>query len=218
MNINDRNSLAGILSASRKSGDTGIKSRGLSQVSSDAIRGELPAWVNPCHYDYVQGVPKQQKPAEWTSFDTFLSKKLGFRVNYEQERGFSLTKEKVVEKSISRYSSSLANQGIKRHKADFSEADLLKGINIVETDCDLKNTTVAALPDLKEVKCNLSLDASSPLKDLSNLKKIGGKLRVFAKNQEEMQAYLKQLGLMSKDGSLLASIGEKLTFVMKTHL
>ncbi len=65
---------------------------------------------------------------------------------------------------------------------------------------------------------DLSLDVSSALKDLSNLEKIGGKLKVFAKNQEEMQNYLKQLGLMSKDGTLLSAAKDQLVFVMKTYL
>ncbi len=217
MSFNDRNILAGIVGHSHKTGDAGIKSRGLGQLGSDGIRGELSAWIDPCTYDYVQGAPKPPKPDEWTAVDTFLSIKLGLKVKYEPIDKFRPTKC-GKEKVVSRYSSALANQQLKINKSDFTEADLLKGINKVGANCDLKQATVEALPDLKEVMGDLSLDVSSALKDLSNLEKIGGKLKVFAKNQEEMQNYLKQLGLMSKDGTLLSAAKDQLVFVMKTYL
>ncbi len=182
-------------------GQTSIPNKGLYSMSHEAELYNMPAWER-CG---------NKRMTKWTELDSFVASKMGFSINYERE----YPKKDI--KHMYRYSSNIANQVIKKNKLDINENDILKDVNIINTDCNLINTTLKSVPKLEKIGGNLLLDADSDLKDLTSLKEIGGKLTVAARNKEEMNKFLNKIGFMSSDGNVLIPIKKGISFIMKTY-
>ena len=183
-------------------GSASIANKSIQTLSSEADRLNMPPW-----YSSID----QTKPNLWNSVDTFIVRQLGFRVRYDNSFG-------KYKKSLDRFSSNLTNQKLKLLKSKLSESDIIKNVNYISTDCNLVNTTLKSIPSWERVGCNLTVYATSSLKDLHNLKEIGGNLNVVAKNKEEMNEFLVKLGIMDKDGSFNTKIDGKISFIMKSYL
>ena len=139
----------------------------------------------------------QSRPRVWKETDNFLCDQLGYSVKYEKL--FACEKGQYL-KTISRYTSDTVKQELTKNPQmkNVTENELLKGANVIAESLNLRNTTATKLPDLQKVGDNLTIDASSKLKDLSGLKKVGGKITVLAKNPEEMKGFLEEIKLAPK--------------------
>ena len=106
---------------------------------------------------------------------------------------------------------------MERTKTKLKESDLLKGVNVITEDCNLKGTNIEEITDLRSVWGNLTVDTTSALKKISGLLE-AGKLTVIAKDKKEMMEFLKKIGLMAQDGAIQAKIKNGVHFVMKNYL
>ncbi len=143
--------------------------------------------------DKVRYYKGSRKFGTWTQADEFLMNRIGTKVNYEhiRNRWHDYPKEKI----IGRYSSPLVRSELKKAQSALTEEDLLKGVNKIEEACDFRGTTIKSLPDLNSIGGNLILDTNSQLEKLENLKHVEGKIRVVARDKNEMIEYLQKLGL-----------------------
>ncbi len=188
---------------------SGILAKGIGEISGEA---DLARRMNTTPWaPWARNIKEAgASPKEWCAADDFLTKKFGTLVSYD-----NFIRETT--KKIGRFSSNSIQSLLKRTKSELSEFDLLKGVNEVIDDCNLRGTSIETLANLHRIGGNLTLDASSSIKNISGLKDIG-KLTVIAKNQEEMEAFLKKIGLMAQNGEMLAKIKNGVHFVMKNYL
>ena len=191
-----------------------IPTKGIGVIKDEVYQSQFP-WRN-CYSSLRGSLNGEEKPAIWTKLDSFINSKLGFKVQYKNTVDNS--RNKILEKKLNRYSAPLANQQIKLHKANFSEADIMKGVKRIDESCDLIGTTLKEINSLESIGGNLTLDCASSLKKISNLSKIGGKLYAVAKNKEQMDSFLKSIGLMSKEGTLIPEVAKGVELIMKTYL
>ncbi len=209
------NYIAGLFTSKNDGGQDAIPSKSIGTVSNETYQSKCP-WRN-CYRDSNGNLNGTNKPKNWSVVDTFVNSELGFKVQYESVYT-PYSRGRAIEKKLNRYSAPLANRKIKLTKSNIKEADIMKGVKVVQEDCNLSQTTLTSAPSLKRVGYNLTLDTSSALKSLKGLEEVGGKLCVIAKNKEEMNAFLIKLGLMTKDGALIPTVKKGLDFVMKTYL
>ena len=210
MSFDSRFSLAKKAEVS-KNYKSGIVAQGIDKISSEAYLAERrnnTPWAPWARNALEAGAA----PKKWCDADNFLVKKFGTSVNYSSG-SFYETSSKV----IGRYSSNGVQGLLERTKTKLKESDLLKGVNVITEDCNLKGTNIEELTDLKKIWGNLTLDTSSALKKIDGLCDIG-KLTVIAKNEAEMAAFLKRIGLMAQDGSIKTTIRNGIHFVMKNYL
>ena len=189
---------------------SGILAKGIGEISGEA---DLARRMNATPWaPWARNIKEAgASPKEWCAADDFLAKRFGTLVSYDKNYARGTTKK------IGRFSSNGIQSLLKRTKSELGEFDLLKGVNEIIDDCNLRGTSIETLTDLYRIGGNLTLDASSSIKNISGLKNIG-KLTVVAKNQEEMEAFLKKIGLMAQNGEMLAKIKNGVHFVMKNYL
>ena len=154
----------------------------------------------------------------WTDGDTLLCKKAGTWVYYRENSGWG-GGENTITKTIGRYSSPLIRTELKKSNNPLmTENDLLSDVDFVSDSCDLRGTTIEALPKLKSVGANLTLDTGSKLKSLPKLKEVKGKISVIAKNKDDMNNYLRMLGLTDGYNRPRIPVKNGIEFVMKSYI
>ena len=163
----------------------------------------------------------QSRPIEYRETDDFLREEMGYRVFFENDR-FDRNDKK--DRVLNRYSSEAVQDKLRKTRNNYTEDEILSSVSKITGSCDLRKTTVKNIPLLKEVHGNLTLDASSPLESLDSLK-YAGRITVIAKNKEEMNAYLKKLGIINNNG--LANFDRRdvggdnksgIHFIMKSYI
>lgn len=210
MTFDSRYSLAKKIEASHGY-KSGIASRGIGKVSAEADlakRINSTPWAPWARNSLEAGAA----PKDWSVADDFLAKKFGTSVCYTPERWYE-----PAAKKIGRYSSNGIQGLLERTKTKLKESDLLKGVNVITEDCNLKGTNIEEITDLRSVWGNLTVDTTSALKKISGLLE-AGKLTVIAKDKKEMVEFLKKIGLMAQDGAIQAKIKNGVHFVMKNYL
>ena len=219
MTFDSRYSLAK-LEESYRQGRCSIQADNLGEVKNEREqeldRKECP-WLNS-YSGPMGGTNETARPEMWTAGDSFLVRKTGTYVFYDESRVYPEGVNKV-EKTVGRYSSPLVQSKLKDvHKTILSEQYLMGGVDHVSDSLDLRGTRIQSLPKLKSVGANLTLDTHSDLKQLPNLKSVKGKLTVIAKNKEEMNNYLQQLGIYNDKNEPQIQIGKGVEFVMKNYI
>ena len=193
----------------------GIPADSIAGISTDRLT-ELERKSCPwfCSFENRHGTLNgRTRPACWTKADTFLRKIFGTNVKYTERQEYPISPV-VLEKKIGRYSSPSIQTQLYKIKSSLTEDEILKSVDVISENCDLRGTQATVIPKLKEVGGNLTLDAASKLEGLPLLKQIGGKLTVIAKSQSEMLEFLAKLGI-SKDS---ISITDGIHFVMKNFV
>mgnify|MGYP007102077531 CR=1 FL=1 len=80
--------------------------------------------------------------------------------------GYKTVNLKDGSKVINKYDSRWVKVKLKQHNLGFKESDILANVSKVAENCDLTGTTIEDLPQIKTIGKNLTLDASSSLKNL----------------------------------------------------
>lgn len=182
-----------------------LNSKSMSTLSKEEDVAEEKRIAQLPRNAYLATLSRKQKEREsspeWKPIDNQLVK-LCYDVDYPSEG-----------KTISRFVSSFAQVKIRTRQIDVkNEQELLNGVVNIEKDCDLRETKVESLESLKKVGGTLLLDANSPIKNLSSLEEVGRKVVVYAKNREEMMAFLEKANFP------FDKLEDKLVFVMKNYL
>ncbi len=187
-----------------------------SEKAQEIERFNTP-WLNA--YTGPQGGTNGEIcPDMWTEGDTFLRTKLGTKVKYNEKKVYPSCKH-VITKTVGRYSSPLAQSLLQRQKdIVLSEQYLMENVDIVENSLDLRKTEIFSLPKLKEVGGNLTLDANSSLGKLPELKQVKGKITVIAKDKNDMNSYLRRLGLIDGYNQPRVSVGKGVELVMRSYI
>ncbi|MBR6164204.1 hypothetical protein IKQ26_10020 [bacterium] len=218
MSFETRYSLSQLMSGDAQ-GKYGIRVDNIGRFQTEKaeeLERENTPWLNA--YTGPQGGTNGEMcPDIWTEGDTFLRTKLGTKVRYKEEKVYPSCKH-VITKTVGRYSSPLAQSLLQRQKkAVLSEQYLMEDVDIVEDSLDLRKTEIVSLPKLKEVGGNLTLDTNSRLGKLPELKQVKGKITVIAKNKDEMNDYLRRLGLIDGYGQPKVSVGKGVELFMRSY-
>lgn len=219
MSFDTRFSLAQLMSGDAQ-GKYGIKVDNIGKFSSERAQ-EIERCGTPWLDAYTGpqgGTNGEICPDMWTEGDTFLRTKLGTKVRYKEEKVYPSCKH-VITKTVGRYSSPLVQSLLQRQKnAVLSEQYLMEDVDIVEDSLDLRKTEIVSLPKLKEVGGNLTLDTNSRLGKLPELKQVKGKITVIAKDKNDMNNYLRRLGLIDGYNQPRVSVGKGVELVMRSYI
>lgn len=205
---------------SARHGNYGIPVETLGRVGSDTaqeLERKSTPWVDA--YTGVQGGTNgTARPELWTKGDSFLCRRLGTTVRYDESKVYP-SGNNVVVKTVGRYSSPLVQSELHKLKQTvMSEQYLMGEVDHVQDSLDLKRTEIVSLPKLKSVGANLTLDTNSRLEKLPSLKEVKGKVSVVAKNREEMNAYLQKLGITNDKNEPQIDIKRGIEFVMRSYI
>ncbi len=219
MPFESRYSLA-MIEKSIRNGNEGVPASTLGRACSEReqeLRRKKTPWTDA--YTGVQGGTNgYDRPDVWTKGDSFLCRQIGTTVKYKESRVYP-SGENKIEKTVGRYSSPLVQSKLCQLKHTLmSEQYLMGNVDYVEDSLDLHKTQITALPKLKSVGANLTLDTDSELQSLSGLKKVGGKVVVFARNKDEMNQYLQKLGITNDKNEPQIKIKNGIEFVMKSYI
>lgn len=174
-------------------------------------------WLNA--YSGPQGGTNgETRPAVWTEGDSFLRKQIGTKVFYDERKVYP-SGEHVILKTVGRYSSPLVQSKLHTQKKHaLSEQFLMENVDYVDDSLDLRKTEITTLPKLQYVGGNLTLDTNSMLETMPALKIVKGKISVVAKDKEEMNNYLKSIGLMDKKNNLTVRAKGEPELVMRSYI